>query len=285
MTRPILITSKSNQHLRGVRRLARTRSRERFLVEGHRALRCALEARSRVLEVYSCPELFLGERDTDLVGRAARCGALVHELSREAFLSVSGQVRADGVLAVVARPPTTMRDVGPFVVVAEGIERPGNLGAIVRTAVAAGADTLVVCDGRTDAFHPEVVRGAVGTIFNIRIAVATSADASERLRGHRVLVATPEAALPFWAADYAGPAAVVVGSERHGVSDTWRAVAAETVAIPMAPAADSLNVSVAAGIVLMEAARQRAASGASSTRTRALSPAASASRRYRAFPR
>lgn len=258
MTRPILITSKSNQRLRGVRRLARTRSGERFLIEGHRALRCALEARCHVLEVYSCPELFLSERDTDLIRRAARSGALVHELSREAFLSLSGEARADGVLAVVARPPTALRDVGPFVVVAEGIERPGNLGTIVRTAVAAGADTLVACDSRTDAFHPEVVRGSVGTIFNIRIAVATSADASERLRSHRVVVATPDAALPFWAIDYVGPTAVVVGSERHGVSDTWRRGAVGAVSIPMAPGADSLNVAVAAGVVLMEAARQRA---------------------------
>jgi TrmH family RNA methyltransferase len=257
MTRPILITSKSNQRLRGVRRLARTRSRERFVIEGHRQLHSALEAQARVLEVYSCPELHLGARDHDLISLAARRGALVHELSTEAFLSVSGQMRADGVLAVVARPASAVQNLGAFVVVAEGIERPGNLGTIVRTAVAAGADTLVVCDGCTDVFHPEVVRGSVGTIFNIRIATARSAAAVERLRAHRVLVATPDAALPYWAADYAGPTAIVVGSERHGVTDVWRAVAADTVAIPMAPGADSLNVAVAAGVVLMEATRQR----------------------------
>jgi RNA methyltransferase, TrmH family len=260
MTRPILITSKSNQHLRSVRRLARARSAERFVIEGYRQLRLALDAHAQVLEVYSSPELQLGTGDSELVELATRRGAVVHRLSRDAFLSVSGHVRGDGLLAIVARPATALREVGELVVVAEGIERPGNLGTIVRTAVAAGADTVVVCDGRTDVFHPEVIRGSVGTIFNVRIAVASSVAAAERLRGHRVVVATPEASLPFWGVKYAGQTAVVVGSERHGVSETWRDCADEAVAIPMAPGADSLNVAVAAGIVLIEAARQRAAS-------------------------
>jgi TrmH family RNA methyltransferase len=258
MTRPILITSKSNQRLRGVRQLARARSRERFVIEGHRQLRCALEADARVLEVYASPVLFLGDRDAELVTTAARRGARVHELSADAFRSVCGQGRADGLLAIVARPSTSMHDIGEFVVVAEAIERPGNLGTILRTAVAVGADTVVVCNALTDVFNPDVVRSSVGTIFNTRISVASSDVAVSRLRDHRVVVATPDAALSYWAVDYIGPTVVVVGSERHGVSDTWRQAANDEVAIPMAPGADSLNVAVAAGVVLMAAARQRA---------------------------
>jgi hypothetical protein len=107
--------------------------------------------------------------------RRARCGAAdgrrapgarVHELGDEAFRSLSRHVRADGLLAIVARPPTTLADVGEFVLVAERIERPGNLGSAIRTAAAAGADTVIVCDARTDVFHPDVVRGSVGTIFS-----------------------------------------------------------------------------------------------------------------------
>jgi RNA methyltransferase, TrmH family len=258
MTRPNLITSKSNQRLRGVRRLARKRSPERFVIEGHRSLRCALEAHARVLEVYAAPELYLGPLDFELVDVAAARGALVHQLSDEAFLSVAGRVRADGLLAVVARPSTALRETGDFVVVAHGIERPGNLGSLVRTAVAAGAETLVISDSATDAFHPDVVRGSVGTIFGIRIAVASSAVARERLRDHRLVVATPDGNLPFWCVSYADRTAVVVGSERHGVGELWRRAADDAVSIPMAPGADSLNVGVAAGVVLMEAARQRA---------------------------
>jgi TrmH family RNA methyltransferase len=261
MTRPMHITSKSNGRLRDVRRLARRRAPDRFVIDGHRALRCALTAGNRVLEVYAAPDLFLGDRDAELIALAARRGALVHHLSADAFRSVSGQVRADGLLAVVERPSTTLRELGEFVVVADGIERPGNLGTVIRTAAAAGADSVVACDVRTDVFHPEVVRGSVGAIFNVRVGVASTADAVARLRRHRVVVATPDASIPFWSADYRGVTAVVVGSERHGVSAVWRRAAAQNVAIPLAEGADSLNVAVAAGVILIEAARQRALPG------------------------
>lgn len=262
MTRPIQITSKSNERLRRVRRLARQRSPEYFVVEGHRPVRCALEAGARVLEIFAAPELFLGDRDVELLAVAERRGARVHELGGDAFRSLSRHIRADGLLAIVARPPTTLADVGEFVLVAEGIERPGNLGSAIRTAAAAGADTVIVCDARTDVYHPDVVRGSVGMIFNVRIAVAPTGAAIERLRDHRLVVATPDAALPFWSVDYTRPLAVVLGSERHGVSDEWLRVADDAVAIPMAAAADSLNVAVAAGVVLFEAARRRANGGA-----------------------
>ena len=259
MTRRIQITSRSNERLKGVRRLARRRAPDRFVIEGYRQLRSALDANARVREVYAAPALFLGNDDGALVARAERLGAVAHELSRSAFLSLSGRVRADGLLAVVERPSTELADVGAFVAVAQGIERPGNLGALVRTACAAGVETLIVADGRTDLFHPDAVRGSVGTIFRVQLVQASTAEALAGLTEHRILVATPDAAVPYWAAGYEGPTAIVLGGERHGVGAAWFEAADATVSIPMAPAADSLNVAVAAGVVLLEAARQRGA--------------------------
>lgn len=264
MTRRTSITSISNDRLKAVRRLRRRGDGSMLLIDGHRQLRIALEAGAPVREVYAAPGLFLGAYDAELVTLAERCGARVHELSDSAFESISSEVRPDGLVAMVERWTTGLGDLRlpsrPLVVVAESIERPGNLGTIVRTAGAAGADALLVSDARTDVFHPETVRGSVGMVFRVALAETTTEVALAWLREHgiRVVVATPEGGRPHWEADYGHGTAVVVGNERYGVSDAWVA-AADTVRIPMPGPADSLNVAVAAGIVLFEAARQRAA--------------------------
>ena len=267
MTRRPFISSSSNERLKAVRRLRARRHREAtglFVAEGQRQLRRALEAEASVREVYACPALYLSPADAALVERAERRGARVVELSAAAFESVAGQARPDGVLAVVERPETRLADLplgrAPLVLVAEAVERPGNLGTIVRSACGAGATGLVVADGRTDVFHPETVRGSVGTIFDLPLAEAPSALALPWLqgRGLRLVVATPSASVPYWEAELAEPAALVVGNERTGVSDAWLDAADEAVAIPMPGPADSLNVAVAAAVVLFEAARQRA---------------------------
>src|SRR5262249_25071823 len=137
------------------------------------------------------------------------------------------------------------------------------LGTIVRTAEAAGAGGLVACDAATDVFHPETVRGSVGTVFDLPLAQADRDDtlawiAERRLR---VVVASPDGAHSVWSGDYSSAGlAVVVGGERHGVDSAWIEAADETVRIPMSGRADSLNVAVAAGIVLFEAVKQRAMS-------------------------
>jgi TrmH family RNA methyltransferase len=262
------ITSPRNPRLKAVRRLRRARGRASdgiVLAEGRRQLECALAAGARILDVYAAPELFLGADDGDLVARAARHGARIIELGAGAYLSIASQVRADGIAAVVARPRTGLHGLPTrsLLLVATGIERPGNLGTIVRTAEAAGAGGLVVCDTPTDLFHPETVRGSVGTVFSLALAIASRADALAWLRAGRVrvVVATPDSERHVWGGDYSAPGlAVVVGGERRGVDPAWIAAADETVRIPMSGRADSLNVAVAAGIVLFEAARQRATS-------------------------
>ena len=263
MTRRLSISSSANPRLKGVRRLAREGSREVFLVEGSRALRSALDACARVREVYTAPGLHLGDEDESLVARAEREGARVFEVDDDAFRTIARNVRPDGVLALVDRPATALDDLAlplePLLLVAVAIERPGNLGTVVRTACAVGAHGLLVADPCTDVFQRDVVRGSLGSIFHLPLCVTTSEQAIAWLRrqGVRILAANPAGTTPHWSALYDGAVAVVVGSERHGLPDVWLETADETVTIPMLGPVDSLNVGVACGVVLFEAARSR----------------------------
>ena len=263
MERRTHITSSSNPRLKNIRRLRR-RGDGAFLVEGFRQVACALEAGVRVRQLLLAPELWLGTCEEELSHDAERRGAEVLELSASAFESVSSLVRPDGVAAVAERWSTALALLQlprePLVLVAEAVERAGNLGTIVRSACAAGVDALIVADATTDLFHPEIVRGSVGTLFKLPVGVATSREAIAWLRARnlRVVVATPDADDDCWSADLTGPTAIVVGNERYGVTSAWLDAAEEAVRVPMPGPADSLNVAVAAGVVLFEAARQRA---------------------------
>jgi TrmH family RNA methyltransferase len=265
MSRPF-ITSSSNPRLKAIRRLRRAPRRNGegvFLVEGHRQLACAIEAHASLRELYVAPELFLGDSDAALALCAKQRGAEVVELSADAFASVSGNARPDGVIAIVERWSMTLEGLrlrsSPLLLVADGVERPGNLGTIIRASCAAGADALIGCCGGTDAFHPDVVRASVGTLFKLPLARCNCSAAISWLRERaiRIVVASPDAERPHWEADYSGATAIVVGNERYGVTRLLLDAADDLVRIPMPGPADSLNVAVAAGVVLFEAARQR----------------------------
>lgn len=263
MARRPYVSSSSNQRLRAVRRLARRPSPGYVLVEGSRPLRCALDANVRVRELYVSPELFLGDLDHKLVERAERCGACVVEVDPRAFAETSRRSRPDGVLAVVERPATSLARLElprrPFVIVAEAVERPGNLGTIIRTASAVGVDCVLVTEPRTDVFHGDVIRGSVGAVFHTPVAMTTTGSAVSWLRRKNLFIvaATPRGVTPYSAARYPAGLALAVGGERHGLSDSWLAAADECVSIPMVGPVDSLNVGVAAGILLFDAAQRR----------------------------
>jgi RNA methyltransferase, TrmH family len=253
--------SSANPRLKAVRRLARRGSRELCIAEGARSVRAACAAGAAVQELYVAPDLLAG-RDGDLVEAAERGGAAVIELGAAAFAGL-GNARPDGLLAVVRRPPTLLEALDlppePFVAVAVAIERPGNLGAIARTARAAGVDAFVTVDARTDVFHRDAIRGSVGAVFGLACATTSTERALAWLRSRdiRVVATTPAATDAYWTASYAGSVAVVLGGERHGLPHRWLESAAERVAIPSHGPVDSLNVAVAAGVVLCEAARSR----------------------------
>jgi RNA methyltransferase, TrmH family len=254
--------SSANVRLKAVRRLAHSGSRTLCVAEGARSVRAALAAGASVQEVYVAPDLLAGSCDADLVREAEDSGAAVVELSPPAFASLTER-RPDGLIAVVRRPPTALETFEPaasaFIAVAVAIERPGNLGAIARTACAAGVDALIVADRRTDVFHRDAIRGSVGAVFRLRCAGATTEQALAWLREREIpiVATTPAATKPYWAQSYAGDVAVALGGERHGLPDAWLDAAADRVVVPAHGPVDSLNVAVAAGVVLCEAARAR----------------------------
>jgi TrmH family RNA methyltransferase len=261
------LQSRQNPRVQSLARLRERAARDatgRFLVEGERELGRALGRAGTVEEIYFCPEYFRAGRGGDLPGRAEKAGVPLCQLAPAAFDKVSRREGPDGWLGVARAWPHGLEDLGAtnlsLVLVAEGVEKPGNLGALLRGADAAGAQAVLVCDPVTDLFNPQVVRNSQGALFSVPVAAADAATilAFLRARGLAVVAATPDVTAPaYWDADLRGPLAVVVGAESAGLSAAWLAAATTRVRIPMAGAADSLNVSVAAALVLFEAARQR----------------------------
>lgn len=264
------ITSLQNPRVKQLVKLRDRRPRDEagvFLVEGYREIRRALEKRVPLQELYVAPEWFLGENEPDLIARAEQAGARVFELSREAFAKVAYRERPDGLLAVAPQWKRSLADLAlradPFLLVVEAIEKPGNLGTILRSADAAGCDAVIVCDPVTDIFNPNVVRASTGVLFSVPLVVGESAGVLAWLRAQRIrtVATTPAAQTLYTAADLRGPLAVVMGSEQYGLSEFWLKQADLPVRIPMAGQADSLNVAMATIITLFEAVRQRGLPG------------------------
>lgn len=226
-------------------------------------MRRALDAGWRVDEIVVAPTLATPEAAATV--RAAAAGNVpVLRLGEAAFRKIAYRRHPDGVLAVAVARATVLDSLDlpddPLVLVVEGIEKPGNLGAMLRTADGAGVDAVVVADPATDPYNPNVVRASQGALFTVPLAVA-GADATARwlkAQSLRVVSASPGAGTPPWQIDLVGGVAVVIGSEHAGLSPTWGDAA--TVGIPMRGAADSLNAATAAAVLLYEAMRQRSRS-------------------------
>jgi RNA methyltransferase, TrmH family len=274
--RELTITSASNPRLKALLGLRRRRTREetgQTLVEGYEEIGLALSAGVRPGTVYVCEELFspagrAGSQDighqTDLLARLRDDRVEVVHLSRNAFEKVSYREGPDGLLAVVDRVGVSLVDLrvdgrDHLTLVSQGVEKPGNLGAMLRTADAAGVDAVLAADPVTDWGNPNVVRASKGTVFAVPAASATTAEALEWLAANdiRLVVTTPETDLLHTDVDYTGRVAIAVGSEKHGADDTLLEAATHRVRIPMHGKANSLNVAASAAIVLYEAVRQR----------------------------
>jgi TrmH family RNA methyltransferase len=264
-----IITSLQNPRLKRLVRLRDRRPRDEekaFLVEGYREVRRALERNVTLDELYFSRDWFLGENEPALLAQAEAAGAKLFELSKEAFAKVAYRERPDGILAVAPQWSRTLADLRlsptPFILVVEAIEKPGNLGTILRSADAAGCDAVIVCDPVTDLFNPNVVRASTGVLFSVPCVVGESkvVHAWLKERGIRTVATTPAASALYSDSDLRGPLAVVMGSEQYGLSEFWLKNADLPVRIPMAGQADSLNVAMAALITLFEAVRQRGGS-------------------------
>jgi TrmH family RNA methyltransferase len=259
----VAITSLHNPHVKRVVRLRQRRHREAegvMLIEGADELGLALAGGVRPQTVYVCPAL---TREPGPLRARLPAEAEVVEVAAPAFEKMAYREHPDGWLAVAPAPLRRLEDLAPgpmpLLLVCESVEKPGNLGAMLRTTDAAGADALVVCDPRTDLGNPNVVRASRGALFTVPVAQAESAAALDwlRSRGLTIVAATPQAETLYTRADLRGPVAVVVGAEDAGLSDLWLARADQAVRIPMTGKVNSLNVAASAALLLYEAVRQR----------------------------
>lgn len=260
------ITSLQNPRVKNLVKLRDRRHRDetgQFLIEGYRELSRALAREVPVREIFFCPDWFLGENEHPLLAGAAANGVELVELSKAAFQKCSYRDRPDGLIGVAEQRRLTLPDLvlgpNPFLLVCEKIEKPGNLGTLLRGSDAAGIDAVIVCDPVTDIFNPNVVRASTGVLFSVPVVVTTREELVTffRARGIRTVATTPDTDLLYSEADLRGPLAIIMGSEQYGLTPEWLEAADLRVRIPMAGQADSLNVAMAAIITLFEAVRQR----------------------------
>ena len=259
------ITSLTNPRVKAAVRLRDRAERDLTgltIVDGAREILRALDAGVDVEQAFLAPDL-LRSPDGFAVADRLRHRPTTLEVSPAVLARVAFGQRSDGVVAVVATPTTELADLVlrpyPLVVVAEAIEKPGNLGAIIRTADGAGADAIIAADPRTDLFNPNAIRASLGTIFALPVVAATAVVTIDWLEEHgiRPVAARVDAPAAYTDVDLRGPLAIVLGSEAGGLSHAWSDANVQPVAIPMHGMADSLNVSIAAAVLLYEARRQR----------------------------
>jgi TrmH family RNA methyltransferase len=254
------ITSLQNDRVKQLVKLREDkRQRQRdglMLVEGWDEINLALAAGYVPQTLITCPELAKSEF------RNLNSELLI--VTPPVLEKISSRENPDGWMAVFTTPVRLLADLQlreqqPMVIVAEAVEKPGNLGAILRTADAAGVDALLVCDPRADLYGPNVVRASRGTVFSVPLAQGSSQEVYDFLKQHglRIVAATPGAERIYTAEDLRGPIAIAVGTEDAGLTDFWLQSADATVLIPMSGKVNSLNVSIATALIVYEAVRQR----------------------------
>jgi TrmH family RNA methyltransferase len=266
---PTQITSPHNPHLKDALKLEKRSERTRrrlTLVEGAREVSRALAAGIAPVEAYVCPERIDQGEMRGVLAQLARLDAerrcRLFTVTPEVFARLAVREESGGVVLVIpfldTRPERLPVPATPFFAVVDRPEKPGNLGAILRTADAAGVDGVIVCGG-VDVHNPNVVRASLGTLFTMPV-VETTDDAAIiwlRRQGIRLVATTPDAITPYTAVDLTGPVAIVMGSEAEGLSAQWLAAADLRVVIPMFGQADSLNLATATALLLYEVVRQR----------------------------
>jgi len=263
----LIITSPANARLKSLVSLRRRRAREEAgltLIDGYDELSLALDAGVVPRTVYYCPELMLDpDVQQDVVRLVHALGSETQQLGRVAFEKVAYREGPDGFLAVVGSVVRSCADLSvgpaPLALICQGVEKPGNLGAMLRTADAAGVEAVVAVDPVTDWSNPNLVRASKGTVFSVPVASAGTAEALRWLSENGIALAatTPDTDLDYTEVDYTGPIAIAVGAEKYGLTDEILAAAAYRIRIPMAGRANSLNVATSAAVVIYEAVRQR----------------------------
>lgn len=261
-----VITSMQNPKVKRVVRLRKRGTRDDeglFLIEGYRELKRALENNVQPVTLFYAPELFQGTNENTLIEQCRANNTETLACTPAVFTKMAYRDRPEGLLALAPQSHRTLADLrlppNPLLLIAEHIEKPGNLGTMLRSADAAGVDAVIVCDRCTDIHNPNVVRASIGTLFALPVVDARSDEVRTWLRQNQiqVIAATPHTDRLYTALDYTRGTAILVGAEQVGLSDYWMQQADGQVRIPMLGQCDSLNVAAAATILLYEAVRQR----------------------------
>jgi len=260
---PESITSAQNPKLKRLMALqekSRLRREEGlFVVEGRRELEHCIAAGFEVDSVFICPDIY-GQGEYPF--RQGREPGVFH-LTKELYSKVAYRGTTEGIIAEVKVKERTLESLvlgdNPLIVILESVEKPGNLGAVLRSADAAGADAVIVCDPLTDLYNPNLIRASIGAVFSRQVAVASSEDTIAWLRskGIQILTAQLQDSSLYYDTDMTKATAIVMGTESTGLTNIWREAADAHIRIPMLGSLDSLNVSVSAAILLFEALRQR----------------------------
>jgi RNA methyltransferase, TrmH family len=262
---PELITSRHNPRIKSARRLRDRRGRreqERIIIDGVREIGRALDAGVEFVEAFVC-EAILERAGDVLQQRLDDVGCELVLVHRSVLEKIAFGNRSDGIVAIAKPPAMTLDDIKlqdqMLVAVLENVEKPGNVGAVLRSADAAGVSAVVVADAGTDLYNPNSIRASAGTIFSIPLVACSSDEAFSWLRrqAFQIFATRVDGAASYMNVRYAGRSAILLGSEADGLSGTWQGEGVTSVLLPMRGIGDSLNVSVTAAVLFYEALRQR----------------------------
>lgn len=258
------ITSTQNAYIKQLIQL-KDKSRERkktglFLIEGVREISLALKGGFQIETILFYPELFSEEQKDVLINQQINS----IEISKEVYQKLAYRDTTEGVLAVSKSKSHDIKNLkfdtkNPLILVAEAPEKPGNIGALLRTADAARVDAVIIANPKTDLYNPNIIRSSVGCVFTNQIATGSTTEIISFLKSKNINIYTAilQESVAYHTQDYKKPTAIVVGTEATGLSEAWRISATQNIIIPMQGEIDSMNVSVAAGILIFEAKRQR----------------------------
>ena len=245
--------------------LLKEKSRERkktglFVIDGAREIELAIQGNYQIKSILFYTELFSAEA----IIKLNNFNAEVIEISKEVYQKIAYRKTTEGIIAIAESKENNIdslsfKNNNPLILVAEAPEKPGNIGAILRTADAANVDAVIIANPKTDLYNPNIIRSSVGCLFTNQIATGSTGGIIAFLKTKNINIysAILQESQEYYKQDYTKPTAIVVGTEATGLSDAWREAAKQNISIPMQGAIDSMNVSVAAGILIFEAKRQR----------------------------
>ncbi len=260
------ITSHRNPHITNAIRLRERRGRDqqgRIIVDGAREMLRGLKGGLEFVEVFFCAELCIHEDAHLAMSALSMTPAIILTVSADVFGKVAYGQRSEGIVGIAKMPEMPLNAVqlpeNPLLLILESVEKPGNVGAVVRSADGAGASAVITTAAQTDLYNPNAIRASMGTLFTMPVCAASNDEALTRLRTENIQIfaARVDGALSYTDQDYTKPSAIVLGSESAGLSSIWHENDIRPIRLPMCGAGDSLNVSATAAVLLYEALRQR----------------------------